>query len=71
MYIKSLAIFLQFLKVRVLQTVLVSVMSEIVTHQVQDANAEKNNYDLLEQALKDPVHAKEPAMVKCMVYLHV
>jgi hypothetical protein len=34
---------------------------------VQDANAEKNNYDLLEQALKDPVHAKEPAMVKCMV----
>ena len=37
---------------------------------MQDANAEKNNYDLLEQALKDPVHAKEPAMVKYMVYLH-
>jgi hypothetical protein len=46
MYIKSLAIFLQFLKVRVLQTVLVSVMSEIVTHQVQDDNPEKNDGDL-------------------------
>jgi hypothetical protein len=58
------------LKVRVLQTVLVSVMSEIVTHQVQDDNPETNDGDLLEEALKDPVHAEEPAIVRCMVYLH-
>ena len=47
-----------------------SVISKIVTHQVQDANAEKNSHDLLEEALKDPVHAEEPAVVKFMVYLH-
>ena len=45
-------------------------ISKFVTHQVQDTNAEKNDYDLLEEALKDAVHAQEPAIVKFMVYLH-
>lgn len=62
--------FLQFLKVCVSQIALASVISKVVTHQVQDANAEKNSHDLLEEALKDPVHAEEPAIVKFMVYLH-
>ena len=61
---------LQFLKVRVLQISLASVISKFVTHQVQDTNAEKNDYDLLEEALNDPVHAEEPATVRFMVYLH-
>ena len=37
---------------------------------MQDDNPEKNDSDLLEEALKDPVHAEEPAIVRCMVYLH-
>lgn len=41
-----------------------------VANQMQDANAGKNDFDLLEEALKDQVHAEEPATVKFMVYLH-
>jgi hypothetical protein len=62
--------FLQFLKVRVSQIALAAVFSKIVAHQVQDANAGKNDFDLMEEALKESVHADEPAIVKFMVYLH-
>lgn len=62
--------FVQFLKVRVLQIALASVIFKILTHQVQDDNAGKNEFDILEEALKDSVHAEEPAIVKFMVYLH-
>ena len=53
-----------------MQIVLASVMSKIVTHQVQEKNPELNEFDLLEAALKDPVHAEEPSIVRFMVYLH-
>jgi hypothetical protein len=65
-YIKSLARFLQFLKVQV------KVCSEKCFNEfVQDINQnpEKSEFDLLEGALNAPVHAEEPSIIKFMVYL--
>ena len=45
-------------------------MFKIVTRQVQEANAEKNEFELLEEAMKEPVHEVEPSVVRFMVYLH-
>ncbi len=65
-YIKSLARFLQFLKVHII------VCSEKKFDEfVQDINQdpEKSEFDLLEAALNAPVHSEEPSIIKFMVYL--
>ena len=65
-YIKSLARFLQFLKVHVKEC-----SEKCFDEFVQDINQnpEKSEFDLLEEALNAPVHAEEPSIIKLMVYL--
>ena len=53
-----------------MQCVRALVMFKSVRRQFQDENVDMNEFELLEAALKQPVHEVEPSIVRFMVYLH-
>jgi hypothetical protein len=69
-YIKSLAMFVQFLKVKTRFIMILITMNLTYIYWNQDLNPERSVLELLETALKEPVHKEEPSVIKFLVYVH-
>lgn len=66
---------LQFLKVviwfiRKMINITICAYCQIFFYCSQDLHPEKTPSELLEDALKEPVHKEEPSVIKFLVYLH-